>query len=54
MQRVLAHDLQCRKFGGNPAATKRILKTVLGGKDVSDLAQAAGGGATATTSPVAT
>ena len=28
MRRVLAHDLQCRKLGGHPAATKRKLKSV--------------------------
>lgn len=31
MQRVLAHDLQCRKLGGHSVATKRVLKSVLSG-----------------------
>lgn len=40
MQRVLAHDLQCRKLGGHSAATKRVLKSVLsgGGSETSQTA----------------
>jgi len=39
MQRVLAHDLQCRKLGGFPAATKRVLKAALAGGEVSAAAR---------------
>lgn len=46
MQRVLAHDLQCRTLGGHSAATRRALKLVLGGRDASDVAQIAGEGST--------
>lgn len=31
MQRVLAHDLQCRRLGGTAAATRRALKSALAG-----------------------
>lgn len=32
MQRVLAHDLQCRRLGGTAAATRRVLKSALAGE----------------------
>lgn len=46
MRRVLAHDLQCRSFGGDSAATRRALKLVLGGKDAFDVAHVACEGST--------
>ncbi len=46
MQRVLAHDLQCRKLGGYPAATRRALKTVLAGGDHSEAAPVVSVGST--------
>lgn len=46
MQRVLARNLQCRIHGGYPAATRRALKLVLGGRKASDVAQAVGDGST--------
>ena len=46
MQRVLAHDLQCRTLGGYSAATRRALKLVLGGKDLREVLQAVGDGVT--------
>ncbi|SPF76014.1 hypothetical protein ALP8811_01010 [Aliiroseovarius pelagivivens] len=46
MQRVLAHDLQCRKLGGLSAANKRVLKAVLAGGDANEAVQNVGEGAT--------
>jgi hypothetical protein len=46
MQRVLAHDLQCRKLGGLSAANKRVLKAVLAGGEVNEAVQSVGDGAT--------
>ena len=46
MQRVLAHGLQCRKLAGYPVATRRVLKAVLAGGDVSEAAKTAGTGST--------
>jgi hypothetical protein len=46
MQRVVAHELQCRILGGYPVATRRALKQVIVGKDASEVVQAVGDGAT--------
>jgi hypothetical protein len=46
MQRVLAHDLQCRKLGGYPAATKRVLKAALTGGEVTAAARVVADNAT--------
>ncbi len=46
MQRVLAHDRQCRKLGGLPAVTRRALKAVTIGGSASEIAQTVGDGAT--------
>ncbi len=46
MQRVLAHDLQCRKLGGYPAATRRVLKAALAGGEMSTAARVVADNAT--------
>lgn len=46
MQRVLAYNLQYRKLGGHTVSTKRALKAVLDGKDISEVAQTLAGGST--------
>jgi len=46
MQRVLAHELQCRKLADYPVATRRVLKAVLAGGGVSEVAKTAGTGST--------
>lgn len=46
MQRVLAHDLQCRTLGGHSAATRRTLKATLSGGDGSGIGSTISDGAT--------
>lgn len=46
LQRVLAHDLQCRMLGGYSAATRRALKLALCGRDGFDVVQVASEGST--------
>lgn len=46
MQRVLAHDLQCRRLGGHTAATRRALRSTLEGRGDECVDPVVGEGAT--------
>ena len=46
LQRVLAHDLQCRRLGGHSAATGRALRLALEGRGDECVVPAIGEGAT--------
>jgi hypothetical protein len=46
MQRMLAHDLQCRALGGHSAASRRALKKILHGGEVPGVARSIADGTT--------